>query len=123
MKLMNKEKTEIKEADVEEVEEKDSTKDVEKDSKDYLLEEYYRKKEQERNKSNSSFKLFFIIVVSFVVGGVVMLSLLKFTPLLNEVLGGSTSTTVTKNKTQVYEKGSVLVQDLYIRLIVNMDTY
>ena len=124
MRLMNKEKTEIKEADVEEVEEKDSTKDVEKDSKDYLLEEYYRKKEQERNKSNSSFKLFFVIVVSFVVGGVVMLSLLKFTPLLNEVLGGSSNTTITKNKTQVYEKGSLAasVEKVYDAVVL-VQTY
>lgn len=127
MKLMNKEKTEIKDADVEEVEEKEekkSTKDVEKDNRDYLLEEYYRKKEQERNKSNSSFKLFFVIVVSFVVGGVVMLSLLKFTPLLNEVLGGSTSTTVTKNKTQVYEKGSLAasVEKVYDAVVL-VQTY
>ena len=124
MKLMNKEKTEIKEADVEKVEEKDSTKTVEKDSKDYLLEEYYRKKEQERNKSNSSFKLFFVIVVSFVVGGVVMLSLLKFTPLLNEILGGSSNTTITKNKTQVYEKGSLAasVEKVYDAVVL-VQTY
>lgn len=135
MKIMSKEKTVIKDADVEEIEdtpvEKDndevvekekstesvekykddieqSTKSVEKDeNKDYLLEEYYRRKEKEKNKSDSGFKLFFIIVVSFVIGGVVMLSLLKFTPLLNEVLGGSSNTVITKNKTQVYEKGSL----------------
>lgn len=119
MKIMSKEKTEIKDADIEEIEEKSAEKDdkkekekhtdsVEKEEKkDYLLEEYYRKREQEKNVGTNGFKLFFIIVISFVIGGLVMLSLLKFTPLLNEIIGASSNTVVTKNKTQVYEKGSL----------------
>lgn len=137
MKIMNKEKTEIKDAEVEEIEEetvekekikveekKESTETVEKDNKDYLLEEYYRKKEQDRNKSNSGFKLFFVIIVSFVIGGVAMVSLLKFTPLLDEVLGSSSSTIVTKNKTQVYEKGSLAasVEKVYDAVVL-VQTY
>ena len=148
MKLMNKEKKEIKDADIEEAEEKSvekeekpqeevevSTKAVEnkvkeeKEStnnveKDYLLEEYYRKKEQERNRGNSSFKLFFVIVIAFVIGGIAMLSLLKFTPLLDEVLGGSSNTVITKNKTQVYEKGSLAasVEKIYDAVVL-IQTY
>lgn len=148
MKLMNKEKKEIKDADIEEIEEKSvekeeksqekvevSTKTVEnkvkeeKEStnnveKDYLLEEYYRKKEQERNRGNSSFKLFFVIVIAFVIGGIAMLSLLKFTPLLDEVLGGSSNTVITKNKTQVYEKGSLAasVEKIYDAVVL-IQTY
>ena len=148
MKLMNKEKKEIKDADIEEIEEKSvekeekpqeevevSTETVEnkvkeeKEStdnveKDYLLEEYYRKKEQDRNRGNSGFKLFFVIVIAFVIGGIAMLSLLKFTPLLNEVLGGSSNTVVTKNKTQVYEKGSLAasVEKIYDAVVL-IQTY
>ena len=148
MKLMNKEKKEINDADIEEIEEKSvekeekpqeevevSTKTVEnkvkeeKEStnnveKDYLLEEYYRKKEQERNRGNSSFKLFFVIVIAFVIGGIAMLSLLKFTPLLDEVLGGSSNTVITKNKTQVYEKGSLAasVEKIYDAVVL-IQTY
>ena len=137
MKIMNKEKTEIKEAEVEEIEEKsvekeekkeekekESTNTVEKDNKDYLLEEYYRKKEQNRNRSTTGFKLFFVIVMSFVIGGVAMLSLLKFTPLLDEVLGGTSNTIVTKNKTQVYEKGSLAasVEKVYDAVVL-VQTY
>lgn len=148
MKLMNKEKKEINDADIEEIEEKSvekeeksqekvevSTKTVEnkvkeeKEStnnveKDYLLEEYYRKKEQERNRGNSSFKLFFVIVIAFVIGGIAMLSLLKFTPLLDEVLGGSSNIVITKNKTQVYEKGSLAasVEKIYDAVVL-IQTY
>lgn len=148
MKLMNKEKKEIKDADIEEIEEKSvekeakpqekievSTETVEnkvkedKEStnnveKDYLLEEYYRKKEQEKNRGNSSFKLFFVIVIAFVIGGIAMLSLLKFTPLLDEVLGGSSNTVITKNKTQVYEKGSLAasVEKIYDAVVL-IQTY
>ena len=148
MKLMNKEKKEIKDADIEEIEEKSvekeekpqeevevSTETVENKAKeekestdnvekDYLLEEYYRKKEQDRNRGNSGFKLFFVIVIAFVIGGIAMLSLLKFTPLLNEVLGGSSNTVVTKNKTQVYEKGSLAasVEKIYDAVVL-IQTY
>ena len=148
MKLMNKEKKEIKDADIEEIEEKSvekeekpqeevevSTETVEnkvkkeKEStdnveKDYLLEEYYRKKEQDRNRGNSGFKLFFVIVIAFVIGGIAMLSLLKFTPLLDEVLGGSSNTVITKNKTQVYEKGSLAasVEKIYDAVVL-IQTY
>lgn len=125
MKIMSREKTEIKEADIEEIHEESekekSTETVEKkDKKDYLLEEYYRKKELERNKGTNGFKLFFIIVISFVVGGFVMLALLKFSPALNGILGDSGSTVITKNETQVYEKGSLApsVEKIYDAVVL-----
>ena len=125
MKIMSREKTEIKEADIEEIHEESekekSTETVEKkDKKDYLLEEYYRKKELERNKGTNGFKLFFIIVISFVVGGFVMLALLKFSPALNGILGDSGSTVITRNETQVYEKGSLApsVEKIYDAVVL-----
>ena len=61
---------------------------------------------QKRN--DNSLKIVFIIIFSFIMGGIITIGLLKFTPLLSEVMettpGG---TTVTKNETQVYEKSSL----------------
>ena len=75
-------------------EEKESTETVEEEKKesnneekDYLLEEYYRKKYEDKNKGISSIKLFFVTVVSFLIGGIVMIGLLKFTPILGEIIG------------------------------------
>ena len=105
------ESTEKVEKDIEEknistevVEEK---KESNNEEKDYLLEEYYRKKYEDKNKGISSIKLFFVTVVSFLIGGIVMIGLLKFTPILGEIIGTSGGTIVTKNETQVYEKGSI----------------
>lgn len=59
-------------------------------------------------KKKETLKMMFIITFSFVIGGVVMFSLLKWTPIVSEVLGTTTGgTVVTKNETQVYEKGSL----------------
>ena len=60
-------------------------------------------------KNKEDIKLIFIIIFSFVIGGVVTLGLLKWTPLLSEIVGTSSTggTLVTKNKTHVYEKNSL----------------
>lgn len=59
-------------------------------------------------KEIGNIKLIFLLVFSFVIGGVVTFALLKWTPLINDVLGSSdNNTVVTKNKTQVYEKTSL----------------
>ena len=60
-------------------------------------------------KNKEDIKLVFIIIFSFVIGGVVTLGLLKWTPLLSEIVGTSSTggTLVTKNKTHVYEKNSL----------------
>ena len=58
-------------------------------------------------KTTEKFKLVFIIVFSFVIGGIVMFALLKWTPIVSEVLGTTGGTIITKNETQVYEKGSL----------------
>lgn len=59
-------------------------------------------------KEIGNIKLIFLLVFSFVIGGVMTFALLKWTPLINDVLGSSdNNTVVTKNKTQVYEKTSL----------------
>ena len=93
---------------------------VKEEKKDYLLEEYYRMK-QANKKGTSNIKLFFVIVISFIVGGIAMVGLIRFTPLLDEVLStGSGSTVITKNKTQVYEKGSLAasVEKIYDAVVL-----
>ena len=61
-------------------------------------------------KKTETLKQIFIIVFSFVIGGIVMFALLKWTPIITEVIGTGNitgGTLVTKNETQVYEKGSL----------------
>ena len=59
-------------------------------------------------KKKENFRMVFIIIFSFVIGGIVMFSLLKWTPLVSEVIGTIPGgTLVTKNETQVYEKASL----------------
>lgn len=52
-------------------------------------------------------KIIFLVIFSFVMGGIIMFSLLKWTPIVSEILGTTGSTVVTKNGTQVYEKNSL----------------
>ena len=58
-------------------------------------------------KKKENVKTIFLIVFSFVMGGIIMFALLKWTPLVSEVLGTSGETMVTRNDTQVYEKNSL----------------
>ena len=58
-------------------------------------------------KKTGNIKLSFIVVFSFVIGGIVMFSLLKWTPIVSEILGTTGGTIITKNETQVYEKTSL----------------
>ena len=58
-------------------------------------------------KKIGNIKLSFIVVFSFVIGGIVMFSLLKWTPIVSEILGTTGGTIITKNETQVYEKNSL----------------
>mgnify|MGYP003302070116 CR=1 FL=1 len=60
-----------------------------------------------KSNKQETFSLMFIIIFSFVIGGVIMFALLKWTPLISEVIGSSDSTVITKNGTQVYEKSSL----------------
>lgn len=49
----------------------------------------------------------FLIAFSFVIGGIVTLSLLKFTPILNSLITTSNTTSITKDETKIYEKNSL----------------
>lgn len=73
-----------------------------------------------KNNSKNDLKLVGIIIFSFVIGGIVTLSLLKFTPILNEIIGSSNSTVITKNGTQIYEKSSLApsVEKIYDAVVV-----
>lgn len=74
------------------------------------------------NKENT--KLTFIIIFSFIMGGVIMLALLKWTPLISEVVGSSNGTVVTKNATQVYEKNSLAASvDKIYDAVVMIEAY
>ena len=57
------------------------------------------------NKNN--IKTVFLIISSFLVGGVFTLAILRFTPLVSEIIGTGNNTIITKNETQVYEKNSL----------------
>ncbi len=74
-----------------------------------------------KNKSsNENVKLVFLVIFSFVIGGVVMFSILKWTPIINEVIGSSNNTVITKNETQVYEKTSLkaAIDKIYDAVVV-----
>lgn len=58
-------------------------------------------------KKKENLKTIFLVIFSFVMGGIIMFALLKWTPLISEVLGSSGETIVTRNDTQVYEKNSL----------------
>ena len=71
------------------------------------------------NKNNKSeLKSIGIIIFSFVMGGLITLSLLKWTPILSELVGNNT--TIVKNGTQVYEKSSLApaVEKIYDAVVV-----
>lgn len=70
-------------------------------------------------KKNDNIKLIPIIIFSFVIGGIVTLSILKWTPILDQIIG-SRNTVITKNGTQVYEKSSLAasVEKVYDAVVV-----
>jgi serine protease Do len=57
--------------------------------------------------SSETKKEVFLIISSFIVGGIVMLGLVSFTPLVKSILGSSNNYTITQNGTKVYEKSSL----------------
>jgi len=56
---------------------------------------------------NSNSKLCFLIIFSFVMGGIIMIALLKWTPILSYVNGTSSIVDNSTKKTKVYEKSSL----------------
>ena len=142
---------EIKEAE----EEKETEKQVEEEPKENVEEEQEEKKIQNifeyeerikeepeketkeekefippKKQESKGFSTFLLMVLSFIVGGIAMIGLIQYTPLLDElgVNTKSSNTVVTKNETQVYEKGSIApsVEKIYdavvtVRCYVNDD--
>ena len=146
---------EIKEAEEETQEEKETEKQVEEEPKENVEEEQEEKEIQNifeyeerikeepeketkeekefippKKKESKGFSTFLLMVLSFIVGGIAMIGIIQYTPLLDE-LGVNTKTSntvVTKNETQVYEKGSIApsVEKIYdavvtVRCYVNDD--
>lgn len=70
-------------------------------------------------KNKENIKLVPLIIFSFVIGGIVTLSILKWTPILDQIIGNR-NTVITKNGTQVYEKGSLAasVEKIYDAVVV-----
>jgi len=58
-------------------------------------------------KKKENMKTIALVVFSFVMGGIIMFALLKWTPLVSQILGTTGETVVTKNGTQIYEKNSL----------------
>lgn len=58
-------------------------------------------------KKKENLKTIFLVIFSFVMGGIIMFALLKWTPLVSQILGSTGETIVTRNDTQVYEKNSL----------------
>ena len=125
MKNMTNKKEEIK--DIEEAEIKKDKLELVKEEdisakKEYTFDDYYssRKKSKKKSKETGSFKLFFLMVLSFLVGGVAMIGLIKFTPILEDAIGSSDGTIITQNKTQIYEKNSLAasVEKVYDSVVV-----
>ncbi len=72
-----------------------------------------------KKKNNDTIKLLPIIVFSFVIGGLITLSILRWTPILDQIIGNR-NTVITKNGTQVYEKSSLAasVEKVYDAVVV-----
>ena len=146
---------EIKEAEEETQEEKETEKQVEEEPKEndeevqeekeiqniFEYEERIKEEPEKETKEekefippkkqeSKGFSTFLLMVLSFIVGGIAMIGLIQYTPLLDElgVNTKSSNTVVTKNETQVYEKGSIApsVEKIYdavvtVRCYVNDD--
>ncbi len=73
------------------------------------------------NNKNNSIKQILLVVFSFVIGGIVTISLLKWTPILSEIINtSSNSKVITKSGTKVYEKSSLAdsVEKIYDAVVV-----
>lgn len=82
---------------------------------------YVRRKKKKRDtKEISLFKLVFIVVFSFVIGGLITISILKFTPLLDNITTTSTSTRTIKGTNTIYDKSSLAasVDNIYDAVVM-----
>ena len=110
-KEQEEEKQEEKEEEPKEEKEIQNIFEYEEKIKEEPVKEEKEEKEfvPPRKKENNGFSTFMLMVLSFIVGGIAMIGIIQYTPLLDE-LGVDTKTSntvVTKNETQVYEKNSL----------------
>ena len=79
----------------------------------------------------TKYKELFLITSSFLIGGIVMLALIRFTPLVSEIMKANNSYVITKGGTKVFEKTSLStsVNKVYDAVVViqgynndNLDT-
>ncbi len=114
-KTVEEEIEEAKEEQEEEKQEEKENRNIYEYEEDIIDEPVKKEKEEHEEvitpmkRESRGFGTFLLMVLSFIVGGVAMIGIIQYTPLLNE-LGVDTKTSntvVTKNETQVYEKGSL----------------
>ena len=73
------------------------------------------------NKRNhQTTKDIFLVLSSFLAGGIIMLALVQYTPLVNNIVGSNSNYVITKNETKVYEKSSLAasVEKIYNAVVV-----
>ena len=77
-----------------------------------------------KKNSISTAKLIIIVTFAFIIGGVTMVCLLRFGDQLSGLIGTTNGTVITKNETQVYEKGSLAASvDKVYDAVVTIEGY
>ena len=68
----------------------------------------------------SQIKEIILIISSFIIGGIVMLAIVRFTPLMSDIIGDRKGSIITKNGTKVFEKSSLAgsVEKIYDAVVV-----
>ena len=56
---------------------------------------------------NNNLKTVFLIISSFLVGGITTIAILRFTPLVSDIIGSGNNKVIVQDKTQIYEKQSL----------------
>lgn len=126
-KVTKKESLKEKSSDIEEqVEKAKTSENIEKQvSTDSFRQEDTNKKLEVKKKNPSLLKLFFTVVLAIVVGSVIVISILKWTPLLSkldtEVSSSSNDKIITNTKKNtVYEKSSLAaaIENVYDSVVM-----
>lgn len=126
-KVTKKEYLKEKSSDIEEqVEKAKTSENIEKQvSTDSFRQEDTSKKLEVKKKNPSLLKLFFTVVLAIVVGSVIVISILKWTPLLSKLdteVSSSSNDKITTNtkKNTVYEKSSLAaaIENVYDSVVM-----
>lgn len=70
--------------------------------------------------NTKNYKDIIVIISSFIMGGIFMLFIVRYTPLVQHVIGSSNNYIVKKDETKIYEKGSLSksVEKIYDAVVV-----